>query len=176
MSKNKRLTSTQAAELLTFNDPRAREVEYHALVGVDLRFGTPTKRRNLIKLALRDGMVCSHCGIELTFEWMLPKKASKVHSATFDHIIPKSMGVLSCKSCNNMRGNMPLEEFRHKLSTGEITKLTKTERLRNQRKRRTEKRLPVRNAFLVNMAFLLLQMKKMGVDPRRCYPGEEDAG
>lgn len=61
-------------------------------------------RENIFK---RDGYICVYCG------------ANNRRHLTIDHIIPQSRGgkntwenlVTSCKSCNNKKGDMLVEEF-----------------------------------------------------------------
>lgn len=62
-------------------------------------------KRNLL---VRDGFKCSYCESKLS-----------MRSATVDHIIPRSKGglntldntVASCKTCNNLKGDMSLSKF-----------------------------------------------------------------
>lgn len=45
----------------------ARAIEKRAMEGIDPRFGTRGHRRTLIRLAMRDGKCCAHCGKAVYF-------------------------------------------------------------------------------------------------------------
>jgi len=64
-------------------------------------------RRHRAKVFKRDGYTCFYCG------------HNKVQNLSLDHITPKSKGgsdnpsnlLTACKKCNNMKGDMGLDEF-----------------------------------------------------------------
>ena len=85
------------------------------------RRGHREKRASLIhRLIKRDGCQCVWCGATL------PHSGEEV---TVDHLIPNSVShsmravnlVLSCTTCNNERGDMPLDEWARRAERLELT-------------------------------------------------------
>ena len=100
-----------------------RAVEARALRNPNIVESTSSRRRQLIRLAVRDGKVCFHCGQKVHFQWDgTPFNADSC--ATFDHVVTKKdggswddeNGVLSCHLCNGLRGHKSVEEFQAELS------------------------------------------------------------
>lgn len=99
----------------------AREVERQALEGVDPKFRY--RRRQLIKLAMRDGKHCAHCHRPVRFSWESGMKATAHNAATFDHVHTKQQGgrrslgngILACYVCNNLRGAQSIPKFLRRL-------------------------------------------------------------
>lgn len=158
---------------LVFETKTARAVEAKALEGIDPNYGTPRKRRNLIRLAMRDGCKCRHCQTDVYFPWMVSKqyhRNNRARSATFDHIIPKSQGgtyhlsngMIACKQCNNARGDMSVEQFQALIAayggSGQYKMLKKATRKQKRAERKAKrelKRRAVRVQFLWDLATLL---------------------
>lgn len=153
-----------------------RHVEAQAMKGVDPNYGTRGKRRNLIRLAIRDGKCCAHCGDPVYFIW--EKKTnpnySKAKMATFDHIILKKdggtykleNGLLACYDCNNLRGDMPLDTFRKRIAEGKWEPYSKRKEKKLRKKARREARRleqmesPKTKLFIVKLATLLFLIEK----------------
>ena len=100
-----------------------RFVEARALRNPKIIESTVARRRQLIRLAVRDGKVCFHCGQTVHFQWDgVPFNADSC--ATYDHIITKKdggswddeNGALACHLCNGLRGHKSIEEFHAELS------------------------------------------------------------
>ena len=142
----------------------ARYVETKALNGLlNPDSPTPNRRRNLIRLAIKDGLICHHCQKKLVFQWMAKKGTCVTLFATFDHIIPKSLGgtyhisngVLSCQPCNRERSNLPIPLY-HKLKRegtfeGKQLKAAhkSVEKFNSKRKRKTRRKL-FKEIFVAN--------------------------
>lgn len=108
---------------LTLEGRVVRAVEARALRNPNIVESTSSRRRQLIRLAVRDGKVCFHCGQTVHFQWDgTPFNADSC--ATFDHVVTKKdggswddeNGVLSCHLCNGLRGHKSVEEFQAELS------------------------------------------------------------
>lgn len=64
------------------------------------------------RLRRRDGMDCAYCGVRMGYDNKLPRP-------TIDHVVPLHLGgtngddnmVLACQSCNEMKGDRPIEEL-----------------------------------------------------------------
>lgn len=162
---------------LVLEGKTVRAVEAKALDGIDPNFGTPAKRRNLIRLAIRDGKCCAHCGDPVYFKWERKSgqaRQSKAKMATFDHIVTAQNGgtyalengLLACYDCNNLRGNMKLETFQKKIAAGdwEPRSIRKERKLRKKAKREAKRienqKKPAHQFFIFKLGYLLYLIAK----------------
>lgn len=165
---------------LVLEGKTVREVERRALEGIDPNFGTPGKRRNLIRLAIANGKVCAHCGDPVYFIWEkgVNPKYTKSKMATFDHIVTRKAGgtyalengLLACSDCNGLRGDMELDKFREKIANGDWEPYSKRKEKKLARKaRRAAKRAEKmqdpewqekHNLFTFKLGYLLYLIQK----------------
>lgn len=101
----------------------ARAIEARAIMRPGLIQRSVANRRRLIRLAMRDGKKCFHCGGDVVFQWDGAKHDDD-NVATFDHVITQAdggtwddeNGVLACNLCNGLRSNKSVEEFQAELA------------------------------------------------------------
>ena len=133
-----------------------RAVEARALRNPKIIERTVARRRQLIRLAVRDGKVCFHCGQKVHFQW--DGVAFNADScATYDHVITKKdggswddeNGVLACHLCNGLRGHKSIEEFHAELSqySSPQEMLSRRKHITRIKKRRTNRDREYRMRF-----------------------------
>jgi hypothetical protein len=107
--------------------------------------GIKAERRNafMLRRMERQGGRCYWCDVQMVY---VAGGSTSPVSATIDHVIPKAKGgsegsfnkVLSCLSCNNLKGSIPVESWAILISKGIESARVEIERhkARQQRERR----------------------------------------
>lgn len=151
------------------------------------------KRRILIQLAMEVGPYCEHCGRPVKFLWQSDMRPTSHNLATFDHRQTKCTGgkrtlengILSCRKCNHLRGNMSVTEYREQLAAaggnpmelqrrrgeaGKVKRQAKKDRQRLQYEGRLMKRIErtprhVRTwyAGMLRAVYLVFNINRLGV-------------
>lgn len=134
----------------------AREVERRALLGVHPK--SRYKRRQMIRLVMRDGKCCSYCQRPLRMPWEPGYKQNAHNAATYDHVKTKSSGGrrslengnLACYTCNNLRGVQRLEKFIARLEAAGCDPLVLRAQVKKDAQRRRQVHMEKRQLKSVN--------------------------